>query len=83
MRSDLKKAEWYLTTGVDLGYTIPKDGAMNPDAVVEAWGVPEGLDDVVHQILNGDVRAAALTLQAYRVSKEPRPETAPMPFVKG
>ena len=81
--ADLKKAEWYLTTGVELGYTVPQEGAMNPEDVVEAWDVPVGLANVVKLILAGDVKTASVAIRAYRAKKDPQPETAPMPFAKG
>lgn len=70
--SDLKKAEWYLTNGIELGYEMPRFagelvGRMKPAEVVKGWGLPEGLDDVGYNILAGNLRAAAMGLRAYIV----------------
>lgn len=67
---DLRKAEWYLTTAIDLGYDWTHRGEMAPGDVVEAWGCPEGLSDVVYLVLTNHHRGAAIGLQAYIVRRE-------------
>ena len=83
-RSDLKKAMWYLTTGVELGYTIDQVGEMDPEDVVAAWQLDESLGEIAERILRGDVSYAALAMKQYvEADAPPQPDAAPMPFAKG
>lgn len=81
--TDLKKAEWYLTNGVRLGYELPKLGDMEPLDVVRAWNLPEALGHVVMLILTQEAEEAGTRLRAYLEDNAPQPDVAPMPFSKG
>ncbi len=64
---DLKKAEWYMQNGADLGYTLSGDARreMLDIDVSEAWGLTGLLIDVVHLLFEGMFRDAAWTLREY------------------
>lgn len=71
---DLKKAEWYLNTAAELGYTWKQRGRMDPDDIIVAWETPEGLSDAVYLALHGAAREAALALRAYIVRRDAEKE---------
>jgi hypothetical protein len=63
--ADLKKAAWYLTNGVRLGYTMDPIRTMSPPVIVSAWKLSGDLGQVALLILRGDVSAASSLLCTY------------------
>lgn len=70
--SDLKKAHWYLTNGVKLGYQLPaeaqdRSNRRHAREVATGWGLhpEEGLGRVVYLILTGRPTQAAEEMTAW------------------
>jgi hypothetical protein len=70
---DLRKALWYLSNGVALGYEVPDakpPGDQWTNKVAIGWGSPYSLDDAVCLVLQGKPENAVDALGEYVIRRE-------------